>query len=90
MPKISFTSALKTFFFDLREEEMAVDNLEDLIEQLDTKYKGIRGYLVDYQDHVREHVKFYVDNAPIEFDEAKDFSLADSKQIHIMQAISGG
>ena len=47
-------------------------------------------HVVDDQGQMREHAKFYVYNAPIEFDEAKDFSLADSKQIHIMQAISGG
>ncbi|MFT6827480.1 MAG: molybdopterin converting factor small subunit [Roseivirga sp.] len=90
MAKISFTSALKTFFPDLRDEQLTVDNLEDLIDQLDSHYQGIRGYLVNDQGQVREHVKFYVDNEPIEFNEAKDLSLADSKQIHIMQAISGG
>lgn len=43
--------------------------------------------VVDDQGQMPEHAKFYVDNAPIEFDEAKDFLLADSKQIHLIQTI---
>jgi hypothetical protein len=90
MTKISFTSALKTFFPDLKEENMTVDSLEALFIELDKRHTGLSGYLVDDKGEIRAHVKIYIDNEPVEFAVLKEMSLANSSQIHIMQAISGG
>ncbi|MGW8123928.1 hypothetical protein ACV07N_14815 [Roseivirga echinicomitans] len=83
-----FTSALKTFFPDLKDEYVEADNIETLLLELDKKHQGIKGYLVDEKSQIRAHVKFYINNEP--FDEQIHAELPKSAQVHIIQAISGG
>jgi len=88
MVRVSFTSALKTFFPNLKEEQIEAQDITQLIIALDNKYSGLKAYLVDEKGDIREHVKFYVNNEPLE--KGSDDSLLPNAQIHIMQAISGG
>jgi hypothetical protein len=90
MTQISFTSALKTFFPDLKNEKLDVDSFDQMISAFDKKYIGLSGYLLNEKGEIREHVTVYIDNEAIEFEKLKTMRLEESTQIHIMQAISGG
>lgn len=88
MPHVIFTSALKTFFPNLKEEYIEADNIEALLLELEKKHEGIQGYLLDEKGQIREHVKFYINDEL--YDEKAHAELPKSAQLHIIQAISGG
>ncbi len=88
MPHVMFTSALKTFFPNLKEEYIEADSIKVLLSELEKKHQGIQGYLVNEKGQIREHVKFYIDDEP--YDVKVHTEISKSAQIHIIQAISGG
>jgi len=58
-----------------------------LLEDLDRQYPGIRFRMVDEQDHVRPHMRVFVNGAQVvELDRA--LHMGDT--VHIVQALSGG
>ena len=61
--------------------------LGEVLADLDRRFPGLRFRLVDEQDHVRRHVKVYVNLAPAE---ALSTPVAASDEIHVLGAMSGG
>lgn len=61
--------------------------LEQVTRDLDKRYPGIRFRIVDEQDQIRPHVKFFV-NGKQTFDLRT--AVTESDQIAIVQAFSGG
>lgn len=61
--------------------------LAELLEDLDRRYPGIRFRIVDEQDRVREHIKFFVNREQVG---RLDVPLQASDEVHILQALSGG
>ena len=90
MPSINFTSNLKRFFPELISFESESTNLNDLINQLEGKYTGIKSYLLDDKDSLREHINIYIGQDLIRDRINLSDSLKPEDRILIMQAISGG
>ena len=65
-------------------------NLNDLINQLEGKYTGIKSYLLDDKDSLREHINIYIGQDLIRDRINLSDSLKPEDRILIMQAISGG
>jgi sulfur-carrier protein len=61
--------------------------LEEMTRDLDKKFPGIRFRVVDEQDQIRPHVKFFV-NGKQTFN--LETAISDNDQIAIIQAFSGG
>ena len=61
--------------------------LRELLEDLDRRYPGIRFRMVDEQDRMRRHVRFFV-NGEATFDLSAPLSPTD--ELCIVQALSGG
>jgi sulfur-carrier protein len=61
--------------------------LGELLLDLDRRYPGIRFRMIDEQDRMRRHVRFFV-NGEQTFDLALPVAAAD--EICIVQALSGG
>ncbi len=61
--------------------------LEELFQDLERQFPGIRFRVIDEQDEIREHIKVFV-NQTI----AADLSmpLAPNDEVHLIAAISGG
>jgi molybdopterin converting factor small subunit len=61
--------------------------LEELLRDLDRRYPGIRFRIVDEQDRMRPHVRFFVDG-----EQAFDLGrrLETGQSVQIVQALSGG
>jgi molybdopterin converting factor small subunit len=61
--------------------------LDDLLDDLDGRYPGIRFRMVDEQGNVRPHMMIYVRG-----ERTRDMAtaLADYEEVVIMQALSGG
>lgn len=61
--------------------------LGDVLADLDRRHPGIRFRVVDEQDRMRPHVRFFVDGEQV-FDLGRRLSPGESVQI--VQALSGG
>ena len=63
------------------------DSLGALLADLDRRYPGIRFRMIDEQDRMRRHVRFFV-NGEATFD--LQLSLRPTDEVCIVQALSGG
>lgn len=70
-----------------RHVEAAGPTLGALLGDLDLQYPGIRFRMVDEQDHVRPHMRIFINGAQV-VDLGRALSTGDSVQI--VQALSGG
>ena len=70
-----------------REVEAAGGTLAEILADLDRQYPGIRFRMIDEQDRMRAHMRFFVNGAQV-FDLA--CALRDGDQLQIVQALSGG
>jgi molybdopterin converting factor small subunit len=78
-PLHSYTSA--------REVEAEGSTLSALLADLDRRHPGIRFRMIDEQDRMRPHVRFFVNGEQV-FDLARPLRPAD--EVQIVQALSGG
>lgn len=70
-----------------REVDATGATMAELLADLDRRYPGIRFRIVDEQDHMRPHVRFFV-NGEQEFDLKR--ALRPTDAVAIVQALSGG
>ena len=61
--------------------------LDELVRDLDRRYPGSRFRIIDEQDHIREHIKIFVNQEQVR---ALAVSLQPSDEVQIICAISGG
>jgi sulfur-carrier protein len=69
------------------EVEAEGSTLDELLRDLDRRHPGIRFRIVDEQDRMRPHVRFFVDGDQV-FDLGQRLEAGQSVQI--VQALSGG
>ncbi len=70
-----------------REVEAAGATVAELLRDLDRQYPGIRFRVVDEQDAMRPHMRFFVNGEQV-FDIAH--ALRPSDEVVLVQALSGG
>ena len=90
MPKVSFTSALKRFFPNLKTIEFDANSLEETIKKLENYYPGITSYLVDNSGKLRKHVNIFIGENRIKDRENLSDKIKETDHIYFMQALSGG
>jgi molybdopterin converting factor small subunit len=62
-------------------------SLAAVLESLDRQFPGIRFRVVDEQDRIRPHIKFFVG---AELAPSLDVPVGDGEDVHIICALSGG
>jgi len=70
-----------------REVEAAGATLMELLTDLDRQYPGLRFRVIDEQDTMRQHMRFFVNNEQV-FDITHPLRPTDS--VILVQALSGG
>lgn len=70
-----------------REVEASGATLAAALSDLDRRYPGIRFRMVDEQDRLRPHIRFFVNGEQV-FD--LEQALRPSDEVQIVQALSGG
>jgi molybdopterin converting factor small subunit len=70
-----------------REVEATGATLIELLADLDRQYPGLRFRVIDEQDEMRPHMRFFVNGEQI-FD--LTHSLCPTDEVQIVQALSGG
>ncbi len=70
-----------------REVHASGATLADLLADLDRRYPGLRFRVIDEQDRMRPHMRFFVNGEQV-FDVTR--SLHPTDAVQIVQALSGG
>lgn len=90
MATIKFTTNLKRFYPDLKEEITGLNSLPEILEELNVKYVGIKDYVLDEQGRLRKHVNIFIGDELIRDKELLSDEVKKDSKIYIMQALSGG
>lgn len=70
-----------------KEVEASGATLREVLEDLDRKFPGIRFRVIDEQDRMRPHMRFFLNGEQV-FDLAAPVSAKD--ELTLVQALSGG
>ena len=84
--KILIPSPLRSYTNE-REVDASGATLAEALADLDHRYPGLRFRMIDEQDRMRAHIRFFV-NGEQTFDMGRALLAGDSVQI--VQALSGG
>ena len=84
--KVLIPSPLRSYT-KARQVEASGATLGGLLAELDRRYPGLRFRMIDEQDRMRRHVRFFV-NGQQAFDLA--LALRPTDEVQIVQALSGG
>jgi sulfur-carrier protein len=84
--KVLIPTPLRSYT-NAREVEATGATLADVLADLDRRYPGLRFRMVDEQDNMRPHIRFFI-NGVQEFDIKRRLNPTDS--VTIVQALSGG
>lgn len=84
--KVLIPSALRSYTESSQADAQGA-TLAALLLDLDHQYAGIRFRMVDEQDHIRRHIRIFVNGTQV-MDLAQP--LAQTDEVIIVQALSGG
>ncbi len=70
--------------------EAAGDTIQGLIEDLETKYPGLKERLCDEQGELRRFVNIYLNDEDIRFAQGRATAVKDGDEVSIIPAIAGG
>ena len=85
--QVLIPTPLRSYTNEARTVQAEGATLAALLDDLDRRYPGIRFRMIDEQDRMRPHVRFFVNGDQV-FDLARALDPAD--QVFIVQALSGG
>jgi molybdopterin converting factor small subunit len=85
--KVLLPSPLADYTAHRREVEADGATLADLLRDLDRRYPGIRFRMIDEQDAIRPHIRFFVNRGPVR---DLEVALAPSDEVLVVAALSGG
>jgi molybdopterin converting factor small subunit len=84
--KVLIPSPLLSYTRD-REVEATGATIAELLADLDRRYPGLRFRVIDEQDRMRPHMRFFINGEQV-FDLAR--ALRPTDAVQIVQALSGG
>ncbi len=90
MPVVKFTSNLKRFYPDLTPLEVSGETVAEALDQVEQNHHGLKDYIVDENGVLRKHVNIFIGNDMIKDRQKLADRLADTDEMYIMQALSGG
>ncbi len=85
--KVLIPSPLLSYTAGNKDVEANGSTLSDVLADLEQQFPGIRFRIVDEQEHMRPHMRFFI-NGEQTFDLKQPLCATDSLQI--VQALSGG
>lgn len=66
------------------------ETLGDVLSAVFADYPILRGYILDDQGRVRQHIAIFVDGALQEREAALGLPMIDTTEVYVLQALSGG
>ena len=89
MAKLVFTQQLRRFLA-VPEIDTEAATLRAALEDAFRANPQLRGYVLDEQGHLRQHVTVFIDGLRLRDRIGLDDALTPASQIHVLQALSGG
>lgn len=89
MPKLVFTQQLRRFT-EVPEIDTPALVLRDALEDAFRHNARLRGYILDDQGHLRQHVVVFIDGQRVTDRALLNDKLAPGSNVHVLQALSGG
>jgi molybdopterin converting factor small subunit len=85
--KVLIPTPLRSYTQQRAAVEAEGSTLAELLADLDRRYPGIRFRMIDEQDHIRQHIRIFVNR-----EQMYDLTtgLAPTDEVQILQALSGG
>ncbi len=89
MPVVFFTRHLRAVAPD---EPIACtgETLRAALDDALSRHERLRGYVLDEQGRIRQHVAIFVDNQHLTGPDILDSPVKSDSEIYVMQALSGG
>lgn len=84
---VSIPSPLFSYTGGQRRIEARAESLRQLLEALEARYPGLRHRIIDEQDRIRRHIRFFVNG---ELAAELDHRLGADDEVMIVAALSGG
>ena len=85
--RVLIPTPLRSYTQRRAEVDASGSTVAALLADLDRRFPGIRFRLIDEQDHIRPHMRIFVNREQI-YDLA--LPLRDGDEVQILQALSGG
>ncbi|MBI4082467.1 MAG: MoaD/ThiS family protein [Candidatus Lambdaproteobacteria bacterium] len=89
MAQISFTANLNRFV-SCPTLEAPGESVRAVLEAVFAGNPRLRGYILDDQGQLRQHVAVFVDGEPVRDRARLSDPVGSASDIHVMQALSGG
>jgi molybdopterin synthase sulfur carrier subunit len=89
MATLIFTQQLRRFT-EAPQINTSATVLRDALEQAFRINPRLRGYILDEQGHLRQHVTVFIDGRRVHDRVRLDDPITANSSIHVMQALSGG
>ncbi|MBC8114697.1 MAG: MoaD/ThiS family protein [Candidatus Saccharimonas sp.] len=89
MPKVFFTPNLQRHM-DAPRGQYAGTTVKEALDDVFKVQTALRGYVVDEQGRLRQHVIVFVDGKPLQDRVRLSDSLGEQSEVWVMQALSGG
>ena len=90
MATVKFTSNLKRFYPDLNTTKIEAKTVAQLVEEINKQYPGLKNYITDDQNRLRQHVNIFINQSMIQDRLMLKDKVEMDDSIYIMQALSGG
>jgi len=84
---VRIPSPLRSYTSGSSQADAEGETVAEVLRNLDGKYPGIRFRIIDEQDRIREHIKFFVNTEAVE---NLQHSIGQADTLHIICALSGG
>ncbi len=89
MATLVFTQQLRRFT-EVPEITTSATTLRDALEVAFANNPRLRGYILDEQGQVRQHVVVFIDGQRLRNRSRLDVSLGPDSSVHVLQALTGG
>jgi molybdopterin synthase sulfur carrier subunit len=90
MPKLAFTPHLRQHAFSIEPREYPGATVAAVLEQAFAEAPRLRGYLLDDQGRLRQHVALFLNGQPVQDRTWLSDPVAPADELYVFQALSGG
>lgn len=90
MATVDWTPHLRQHLFDTSRRSYSGTTLAAVLSAAFVDEPRLRGYVLDDQDRLRQHVTVFINGSPIRDRVHLSDVVADSDEIYVFQALSGG
>ena len=89
MPKVVFTPQLERFL-SVPPSEVRGTTVREALDAVFAENQRLRGYILDDQGHLRQHVAVFVNGERITDSAGLSDPVTEESEVFVMQALSGG